>query len=365
MKQVKTTLYKKSKTSSVQQWSVFVDGDEVIVEWGQLDGKLQTESYQCFAKNVGRSNQTSAEEQAELEAVAKWQKQIKKNYSEDIHNSDIKKLPAKVNDWKKLKKIPNFPLYASIKYNGVNCLIIRDPVTRSLQFVSRGGEQYPVLDHMVKGIHEYMDSICVDELNVELYKHGEHLQDIQSAVKKHNELSDKLVAMVFELPNLGDLDYSQRVDWLFKAQTSEFVKTSLVDVMRDQEELHKFFDYAISEGYEGIVIKTPTNKYVYGVRASDAWKCKPVEDDEFLINWYKVDKKGHVVFECFTKDQSRTFNVKCKGTDEERKQIAEDVDNWIGKWLKVEYEMLSKDGVPLKPVGICLRDVDKFGNPLQ
>ena len=365
MKQIKTTLYKTSKTGAVQQWSVFVNGDEVIVEWGKLDGKLQTESYQCFAKNVGRSNQTSAEEQAELEAIAKWHKQIKKNYSEDISNSNIKKLPAKLNDWKKLKKTPPFPLYASIKYNGVNCLIIRDPITRSLEFISRGGEQYPVLYHMVKGIHEYMDSICVDELNVELYKHGEHLQEIQSAVKKHNELSSKLVAMVFELPNLGDLDYSQRVDWLCKARQSEHVKTSFITGVSKWQQLQEFFEYAVNSNFEGIVIKSPTNNYEYGVRASDAWKCKPVEDDEFFINWYKVDKKGHVVFECFTKDQSRTFNVKCKGNDEERKKIAEDVDNWIGKWLKVEYEMLSKDGVPLKPVGICLRDVDKFGNPLQ
>ena len=365
MRQIKTTLYKKSKTGSVQQWSVFVDGDEVIVEWGQLDGKLQTESYQCFAKNVGRSNQTSAEEQAELEAIAKWQKQIKKNYSENISNSDIKKLPAKLNDWKKLKKTPPFPLYSSIKYNGVNCLIIRDPITRSLEFVSRGGEQYPVLFHMVKGIHEYMDSICVDELNVELYKHGEHLQDIQSAVKKHNELSGKLVAMVFELPNLGDSDYSERVDILQNAAENEFVRTVDFGIFYNIHDLHKYFTNVLDRKYEGIVVKTPTNKYEYGVRASDAWKLKPVEDGEFFINWYKVDKKGHIVFECFTKDQSRTFNVKCKGNDEERKRIAEDVDNWIGKWLKVEYEMLSKDGVPLKPVGICLRDVDNLGNVLQ
>ena len=365
MKQIKTTLYKKSKTGAVQQWSVFVEGSEVIVEWGKLDGKLQTESYQCFAKNVGRSNQTSPEEQAEMEAIAKWEKQIKKNYSEDINSSDIKKLPAKVNDWKKLKKTPEFPLYASIKMNGVNCLIIRDPVTRSLQFVSRGGEQYPVLSHMVKGIHEYMDSICVDELNVELYKHGEHLQDIQSAVKKHNELSSKLVAVVFELPNLGEKAYSERVDWMWKAQTSEFVKTSFINPVRSLEELHTFFDYSLHSNFEGIVIKTPTNKYEYGVRATDAWKLKPVEDDEFLINWCKLDKKGHVVFECFIKDQSRTFNVKCKGTDEERKKIAGEADQWIGKWLKVEYEMLSKDGVPLKPVGIGLRNVDEFGNVLE
>ena len=362
MKQINTTLYKKSKTGATQQWSVFVEDDNVVVEWGQLDGNLQTETYQTFPKNVGRSNATTAEEQAELEAVAKWQKQIKKGYSENINNTEVKKLPAKVNDWKKLKKLPKFPLEASIKYNGVNCLIIRDPITRTLEFVSRGGEQYPVMFHMVKDIHTYMDSINVNELNVELYKHGEHLQDIQSAVKKYNELTPHIIAMVFELPNLGDMDYAERMSWMLKAQTGEFVKTSFMSNLRDHEQLEGFFKYAIGKGYEGIVIKTTTNIYEYGVRASDAWKLKPVEDDEFLINWYKLDKKGHVVFECFTKDQSRTFNVKCKGTDEDRKKVVTEADKWVGQWLKVEYETLSKDNVPLKPVGICLRSVDKEGN---
>ena len=365
MKQIKSTLYKKSKTGSVQQWSVFVDADEVVVEWGKLDGKLQTETYQAFPKNVGRSNETSAEEQAELEAIAKWEKQTKRGYVEDINENTSRLLPAKIQDWKKLKRPPQFPLYVSVKYNGVNCLIVRDPTTHTLQFISRGGEQYPVIFHMVKGIHDYMDSIDVNVLNVELYKHGEHLQDIQSAVKKHNELTPKLVAMVFELPDLGDRHYSERVEWMSQAIESDFVRNTFVDLVIDDQQLESFFDNIINKGYEGIVIKTPTNKYEYGVRASDAWKLKPVEDDEFLINRYKVDKKGHVVFECFTKDQSRTFNVKCKGTDERRKKIAEEADQWVGKWLKVEYETLSKDDVPLKPVGISLRHVDKDGNVLE
>lgn len=42
-----------------------------------------------------------------------------------------------------------------------------------------------------------------DCLNGELYIHGEHLQDIQSAVKKPNKLSPKLQFHIFELPTIN------------------------------------------------------------------------------------------------------------------------------------------------------------------
>ena len=50
-----TTLYKPTKLGSTQQWSIEVVGDSFICTYGQLDGKLQSQTTKCESKNIGRA----------------------------------------------------------------------------------------------------------------------------------------------------------------------------------------------------------------------------------------------------------------------------------------------------------------------
>lgn len=47
MKQIYNTIYAPNKDKSIQQWSVYVEGNIVIVEYGKLTGKLQTKKTVC------------------------------------------------------------------------------------------------------------------------------------------------------------------------------------------------------------------------------------------------------------------------------------------------------------------------------
>lgn len=77
------SLYKKSKTGKIIKKSYHLDGNFFIIEWGQMDGKVQHKVTECFPKNVGRANETSAEEQAIKELEAIWIKDKKAGYTED------------------------------------------------------------------------------------------------------------------------------------------------------------------------------------------------------------------------------------------------------------------------------------------
>ena len=101
MHQIKTTLYALNKDGSYQQWKVFTDGDKVIVEFGKLDGKLQYKETICTPKNVGRANETTAEQQAELEAISKWEKQVRLGYVENMEDCEqgVDLLPMLVHDY--------------------------------------------------------------------------------------------------------------------------------------------------------------------------------------------------------------------------------------------------------------------------
>lgn len=79
------TLYKIKK--KVLQWEIETrhspEYSEYIITHGQKDGKLQTTSTMVTqGKNLGKANETSIQEQCDLEAKALWQKQIdRKGYN--------------------------------------------------------------------------------------------------------------------------------------------------------------------------------------------------------------------------------------------------------------------------------------------
>ena len=54
------TLYRKSKTGATVQYTVWTEGAEVVTEYGQVSGQMQISRQTAVAKNVGRSNETTA-----------------------------------------------------------------------------------------------------------------------------------------------------------------------------------------------------------------------------------------------------------------------------------------------------------------
>lgn len=373
MKQINNTLYKQTSTGSVNQWSVYVGDqtgftDKVYVEWGQVGGVLSRQPTTCIGKNIGKANETTPSEQAVLEATSKWEKQKKKGYVEDPSGKSDKKLPMKVLSYfdKNNKDKVEFPCTISPKLNGVNgeCRILEDG---SFVQLSRGGEEYPnPPEKAVEELKGLMSALGVKSLNYEIYKHGEHLQDIQGAVKapkNHTELWEQLEYHVFDLPDFEGT-WQERSEALFKGFSGEYRKGITHDFIKyvptinilSHENLIKYQDLYVSQGYEGSVVRNLKGLYKYNIRSPDVFKVKYVQSEEFLVESYVEDKNHHPVFTCKLNAEEGNFKVKPKGTKEHRSKVLSEADSWIDKWMTVEYEMLSKSGVPLKPVGIGLRE---------
>lgn len=358
------TLYKVTKTGAIQQYDVQAVDDKVIVTQGQVNGLKQDYETICKPKNVGRSNETSAAQQAYSEALSKHAKKIKAGYTLDPSGEITVTLPMKVKSYWDQKKNLAPQVYTSTKYNGVNGLYILEE--DGLKLFSRGGEEYTVPLHHIEPMTSFIqDNDIGDSVNVELFIEDMFLQDIQAAVKKHNGDTHKLVAKVFDIPGKGTLPFSKRAKLMAEAKYYpgvERVDTELVTYTESNlQELH---DSAVMSGYEGLVIHNPNGLYKFNQRSSDVFKMKVAQDAEFKVIGYNIDKSGHPVYLCKVND-TKQFKVKVKGTKEERLAEAKIADSKIGKWLKVEFEMLSKDGVPQKPVGIMFRLCDDNGEPLE
>ena len=75
-----TTLYKTNKNGSIQQWSIEVSGPTFTCIYGQVGGKLQSQQTICKSVNIGKSNETTPEQQAQLESAALIAKKSKSGY---------------------------------------------------------------------------------------------------------------------------------------------------------------------------------------------------------------------------------------------------------------------------------------------
>jgi len=360
-------LYKKSKTGVVVICDIKTLGDKIVVTTGQIEGKKINHETTCAPKNTGKKNATTADEQARLEAQAKHKKKIKSGYVLDASGEITRKLPMLVKKYQDQKKNITFPCYGSPKLNGINGLY-RQPDQDVLELYSRGGDQFPEIPHLNKEIHRAMKLLNSSEINGELYIPGEHLQDIQSAVTKPNELSPRLELHLFEIAD-SSAEYKDKVHALeaaSKEMDNQMVFIVPIKELNSHEEIEEYLHECLKDNYEGIVIRNRGCVYEYNTRSSNAFKYKLPEDAEFKITSYRLDKKGHPVFTCICgKNNEHSFAVKPKGTDAERKRVAENADDWVGKWLKVEFETYSKDLKPLKPVGIGLRKCGPDGKPQE
>jgi len=137
-------------------------------------------------------------------------------------------------------------------------------------------------------------------------------------------------------------------------------------ILVNKLQIESMYVDAMSRDCEGIIIRNPTGIYKYNERSSDVFKYKKSLDCEKQVIGYNLDKNGHPVFIVAVGDgTSNSFKVKLKGTDAERLEIAANASSYLGKWLNLSYEVLSRDGKCLKPVGNYFRVVSAEGEPLE
>ena len=360
----KVTLFGLDTKGGYKEWHCESIGSEIHVSHGKMGGKLQLKITKCEAKNVGRSNETTPEQQAKLEAAAKVQKQIDKLYRPNIEAlSHVgNNLPMLAHDYTKVGHRMPYPCYGSVKLDGVRCMAIVNDL--GVYLASRGGKSYPCPKHIEDALMHRFSRWPTTEmvLDGELYIHGVSLQNIVSAVKKPNELTPELKFYIFDIPS--DQPWEDRMIELEALPLDPFGPLVMVsnNLLENETEARTMLGEVMEKGYEGLMLRNPDSPYMYNHRSPGLMKWKLFQDAEALILQVSKDKLGEAVFVCDLKDGPR-FKCKIRGTHEER--LFE--NHWHhseGKWLTVRFQQLTDDGVPQFPVGIAFRDCDNQGNPL-
>lgn len=362
MQQTNQTLYGKDSNGKLKQWSVFTDGAVVTVAHGKVGGKITQKSYTAEAKNIGRANETTPEQQAEAEAFAKWTKQLKNGYyktTEEAANH-VPSTPMKCQDYKDFSDRVVFPGYAQYKLNG-----LRSMINMKGDCLSKAGEVYKLPPHW-KAIPDFISNVVGHPLDGEVFAGLGvlSLQLINSAWKKHNDNTPLLNYYVYDIP-VSDLTFEKRLDILIALKQvveaegmSDLIHVVHTEYIENQAQLDAFYAKALAEKAEGIVYRNASGTYEFDKRSYDVIKRKPRQNLEVKVIAMSVDKNGDgvltgemengkVVEFLMRKDAHESINYR----------KAENAETLIGSFVEIEYEEFSDDGIPTKPVGVRLRNM--------
>ena len=389
-------LYGKASNGKIKTVKYYIeqleDGTcDIVNEHGYIDGKKQIDRRNIKSgKNIGKKNETTIQEQAISETNSKINKKKDNNYTENPSGEPDKAehslLPMLAHTFSKIdgdgkqigrKHHIKYPCFCQPKLNGVRCLT-RLTTGKNAIFTSRKFKEYKTLDHLVNEVNFVFPELVDTGIPIdgEIYLHGLTLQEINRRVKKWR--SGETTALEYWVYDIADPSktFDERrklIDTAFKQahiNNKEYyevlrVKQLETFVAADEDAVYRLHDRFVKEGYEGVIIRNSDGKYVMEKRSNHLQKYKEFIDEEFEIVGHKVGEGREadaVVFICKvpnpTEQGQKTFEVRPRGSIEQRRSWTEDIENIVGKELTVRYQELTEDNVPSFPVGIAIRDYE-------
>ncbi len=360
------TLYKKTSTGKTQMWQIGVDANVIIVDHGQVGGKIQHEEETIKeGKNAGRANATTPEQQALAEATSKWEKKIKSGYVEDITRAQAGEkdidggydcmLAHKFSDHgHKIK----YPAMTQPKLNGHRCLAIikdgkatlwsrtRKPITSCPHIVAELEKLFPIGENHIDG---------------ELYNHAykDNFEELASLIRQEvpAEKCTEVQYHIYDFPNVPS-NFEYRINTLEKhfrdniRLNLKYLTLTQTVKVENEDELMQAFHQFLAGGYEGSMARNCGGAYV-GKRSYDLQKVKEFLDADYPIVGIEEGRGGYAgcgIFIC-KNPKGDTFSVKMRGPKERLAEFLKDETLWKGKELVVKYQYISKYGIPIFPVG--------------
>lgn len=282
-----------------------------------------------------------------------------------------------------LKKYsPNGDVMVSNKLDGIRCVALFDEKNKDIHFMSRTGSVLESCDHLVPALRPLFKRDPELVLDGELYTHL-HFKDFQevfSAVRTTREhrtpevhaLQKRLEYHIFDMMYFSptvtklpkDAGFAQRLAYLkdhvkgpmLRVVDAEMTKASQVDGLMEK---------AMKAGYEGIMIRDPNSLYTHGKRSVNLLKHKKMFDSEYEII-RAVEGKGKFAgmvgaFICKT-PSGKQFAANPSVSEVLRKDLWKKRDSYVGQMGTVQYQELSRDGVPRFPILKCVRGAKDGSN---
>lgn len=315
---------------------------------------VESEPYEVYAKNMGKKNETTPEEQARLEMNSIEQKKIDKGYAKPGTKSKVLPQPMLAHKFKEYEDKIDFPAFIQPKLDGNRRLY---DGTKSW---SRGGKLF--LDEVVKHLDFDTEGHIIDgEIMLPV---GALVQDSNSAIKKARKESGQLCYYVYDIMDdtIPFLERNILLSRLMKKNTNPNIIYVPTIKVSDTSEIWEQHNKWVKEGFEGTMIRNLSGMYDFGHRSYDLQKLKDFIDAEYKV----VDVvdgegkfRGKAMFECVM-DSGKEFTATPQGTFAVKEAMFKNKKKYIGKYVTVRYFSTTKEGKPFHGVAIGTREEGEF-----
>lgn len=278
------------------------------------------------------------------------------------------KKPMLAKEFENHEKKVTYPCYVQPKVDGIRC------ITDGQRFWSRNGKLFPQqnLKHLQLPRFPYL----VDgELSLTGFM---DFEEIVSVVKRGGHVDRRRICFnAFDIMTKDPYVLRKMaLKYLFHSFQAKILAnqwnrltTKKVASIQDLRKCHRLF---LDQGYEGTMVRSALGLYV-PKRTPDLLKWKPLKEGEFTIVGVKEAKgkdRGTPIYVCATEpividlddddvqEDWTEFRVRPMGTMKQRRRMWRERRRAIGKPLTVEYQNLTRYGVPRFPRAKVLRDYE-------
>lgn len=360
-------LFTRDTLDNIRVWYMEQNGNKYRMISGLADGQKVTSEWTITeGKNTGKKNETTSVQQATLEIEAKYKKQLKTGYFDNVKDIDkvqyVEPMLAKL--YKDYADDINFvkEMWSiQCKFNGMRCIATKDGL------FTRKGETYESVPHIENALKPFFEKYPNAVLDGELFNNDlrQQLNEISKLIRKtkHIEAGDfvesekKVKFYIYDGYNFRDksnildenVPYSERKSWIdgVVIPLSKYFVEVETKIVHNKNHLDELYQELVDDGQEGGILRKMDSKYEHK-RSKNLLKVKPEDDDEAEIvgitegtgNWSGT---GKVIT---LKWKGVTFDATFKGTYEEGVEFLKNKKKWIGKTVTFLYNGLTGLGTP-------------------
>lgn len=359
---MKQTIYKKDTTGKLRYVTIWTEGSSINQKSGVL-GSLKSVPHCKIAKakNVGRSNETTPEQQAVLEVKSFLKNKLTKGYFlsvDEARDSNVI-LPMLAKDYfaesHKIKYGKDL-VVSQPKLDGMRCLAFVS-ANGDVKLLSREGKTIENMMHIEKELSTIGRDIILDG---ELYVYGEIFQTNMSYIKKYREgKTERIQLHLYDV--VSEEQYLVRYSTI-RLLTEQFNFKHLVlvplDPIYDEKDLEANFIRYTNDGYEGAMVKISKSGYKSNARSSELLKYKNFIDIQLpILDIIPSDQRpdwGQPIY-YWKGAKDDTLGSGTKMTHKQREDLLTNKQDYIGKVAEIRFFEYSDIGVPRFPVTVGIR----------
>lgn len=350
------TLYKKDSKGKIRTLELSTEGSLFVQVSGIIDGKKVRHEKECKPKNVGKSNATSALEQAESELQAKYNIKLSEGYFPSKQKAEdeevLMPMLAKVYE-DHAAKINWNEAFIQPKLDGMRCLAVIK--NNKVTLLSRKNKEIITMTHITDEL-KGLENMVIDG---ELYAHGKTFQENMKLIKKYRPGESEMVKFhVYDM--VEDKPFIDRYTRLYNIclAVNEWKHMEIVPTMRLVNEsgikmLHT--DY-LQQGYEGSMIRHGVAPYKVNGRSDSLLKYKEFQDiTAEIIDIVEAEQiKGHGV-PVLKDENGNTFRAGTKMSHDDRIDLLANKEKYIGQTAEIRFFEYTDDRLPRFPVMVGIR----------